>query len=263
LNSYQAILHVYPNKKIALLAKKQNIQYRIGTSHRVFHWWTCNKLVNFSRKNSDLHEAELNEKLLFPLLDVQNIINKDNIPDYYGFTHIKPLEIGLSKLLDNDKTNIILHPKSKGSAREWKVSAYADLINKMDNDKYHFFITGTEAEGKQIKEEYPQIYDFENVTSLEGKISLSDLPAFIQAVDVFISCSTGPLHIAAALGIKAIGLYPVMKPIHPGRWAPIGKKAIYLIDKQAPLDCTLCKKTMDCKCIQGITTQQVKRAIEQ
>jgi heptosyltransferase-3 len=62
-----AVIHVFPNKHVAVLAKQAGIKIRIGTTNRLFHWHTCNKLVRLSRKNSDLHEAQLNLALLRPL----------------------------------------------------------------------------------------------------------------------------------------------------------------------------------------------------
>jgi len=32
------------------------------------------------------------------------------------------------------------------------------------------------------------------------------------------------------VGIRAIGLYPSQRPMHPGRWMPIGLNASYLED---------------------------------
>jgi len=58
------IIHVFPVKKIAHLAKKANIPLRIGTTGRLYHYFTCNKLIPISRKRSDLHEAQLNLKLI-------------------------------------------------------------------------------------------------------------------------------------------------------------------------------------------------------
>jgi heptosyltransferase-3 len=60
------------------------------------------------------------------------------------------------------------------------------------------------------------------VINLTGKLSLQQFIAFINHCDVLIAASTGPLHIASALGKKAIGLFAPMRPIHPGRWKPIG-----------------------------------------
>src|SRR5690554_2740218 len=63
LNIY-AFVHVFPNKGLAKLAKAAKIPFRIGTSHRLFHLLTCNIRPNFTRKNSDFHEAQLNFQLL-------------------------------------------------------------------------------------------------------------------------------------------------------------------------------------------------------
>jgi len=63
-----AILHVFPRPDIARAALAARIPLRIGTSHRWFHWLTCNALEHFSRKRSALHEAQLNVRLAQRLL---------------------------------------------------------------------------------------------------------------------------------------------------------------------------------------------------
>ena len=57
-------IHVFPNKEIASLLRRAQIPHRIGTSHRVYHLLTCNLRPNFTRKNSELHESQLNFELL-------------------------------------------------------------------------------------------------------------------------------------------------------------------------------------------------------
>ena len=41
-------IHVFPKKEIAQLAKSADIQLRVGTTNRIYHWLTCNKLINLS-----------------------------------------------------------------------------------------------------------------------------------------------------------------------------------------------------------------------
>src|SRR5205085_4214283 len=59
-----AIIHVYPRRTIAQAARRARIPLRIGTSHRFYHLFSCNKLIHFSRRKAELHEAQLNVKLL-------------------------------------------------------------------------------------------------------------------------------------------------------------------------------------------------------
>lgn len=193
------IIHVFPVKEIARAAKKAEIGLRVGTTNRLFHWGTCNKLVKLSRKNSDLHESQLNMKLL-EFLNIPTKVKLEEIKNYYGFTKVEPLSEEWLKQIDKTKTNVILHPKSKGSAREWGLENFSELINSLPENKFKIFISGTKEEGEQAK---PLFEKHRNVTDLTGKLSLKQFISFISNVDALVAASTGPLHIASALGKKA------------------------------------------------------------
>ena len=75
--------------------------------------------------------------------------------------------------------------------------------------------------------------------------------AFIAAADGLVAGSTGPLHLAAALGRHALGLYPPIRPMHPGRWAPLGARAGFMVfDKPNCEDCRT--EPAACRCIGAI-----------
>ena len=252
------IINVFPDKAIAKAAMKAKVTLRIGTSHRLFHWLYCNKKVNFSRKNSNLHEAQLNLKLLEPLGIIKDF-QLSELSNYSGFEKVPVLPNRLKNLLRQEKFNIIFHPKSKGSAREWPMEYYFQLAKSLPSEKYSIFITGTQKEGDLIKSQKSEIFDLPNVTDLTGKCSLEELISFITSSDSLLACSTGPLHIASALGKNAIGIYPPMRPIHPGRWAPLGKNTTVLFENKF---CDSCRKNFDCKCIQSIHPSQVLTIIK-
>jgi len=255
LNNINAdvIIHVFPDKQVAKAAYQSGIKTRIGTSHRWFHWLYCNKKVSFSRKKSDLHEAQLNCKLLEPI-GIKETPVVSQIPAYYNFHSKEALPDSIASLLDSTKTNIIFHPKSKGSAREWPIEYYHALAKKLSSTNFKIFITGTQAEGEVIKKEKAEIFELENVIDLTGKLSLGELISFIDHTEGLLACSTGPLHIGAALGKNVLGLYPPMHPIHPGRWAPLGTKASFFVLSKNCIDCI---KTQHCLCIQSIGVEQV------
>lgn len=244
------IIHVFPVKEIATLAKQAGIKNRIGTTNRFYHWFTCNHLVKLSRKNSELHEAQLNCKLL-KSIGIDNSFSTDELAGFYGFSKLPLLEESHKALLDNGKQKIILHPKSKGSAREWGLENFSRLITQLDKNHYQVLISGTAQEGELLRDFIKQ---HPNVTDLTGKLSLAQFIAFINHCDVLIAASTGPLHIAAALGKKAVGLFAPMRPIHPGRWKPLGKEADYLVK---PVSCEDCRKTNNCHCIREIAPADV------
>ena len=253
--SCDAILHVFPNKTIAKLAKDALVPIRLGTRNRFYHWFTCNKLIKLSRKNSNLHETQLN--LFFAqYFGYNNQYTLKELHKFYGFDNKEILLEDYNKLLSKDKLNIILHPKSNASAREWGFDNFNKLIKLLTKtNQVKIFVTGIEKE-RNIIEENIQFND--NVINLAGKLTLEQLISFIEKCDALVAASTGPLHIASMAGINAIGLYPPIKPMHPGRWAPIGAKAKYFVKD---IQCKECKNTIICKCLHDITPETIMQYI--
>jgi ADP-heptose:LPS heptosyltransferase len=224
-----AVVHVFPQRTVAQWCSKAGIPRRIGTSHRWWHWLTCNERVSFSRRRSELHEAQLNIKLLQPF-GITGIPELGPLAQRSGFA-APPPDVVVKGFLRNDRRNIILHPLSKGSAVEWGMDHFSALIHLLDPRRYHVIITGTEHEAARYRIELP--LNSAHVTDAGGKLGLDRLIQLIGACDALVAASTGPLHIAAACGIRAIGLYSPKRPIHPGRWAPIGKGAVSLVAEGA------------------------------
>jgi heptosyltransferase-3 len=239
------IIHVFPDAQIAWLARQAGISQRIGTTNRLYHWLTCNQLVRVSRRHSPLHEAQLNLQLLKPL-GAKDGYELEEIGSYYGLTRLQPLPPAIAGLPDPDKFNLVLHPKSRGSAREWGLDNFRELIRLLPRQQFKIFITGTAAEGELLQ---PLLQEFSFLTDLTGRFSLGELMSFLSRVDGLVAASTGPLHLAAALGIEALGIYPPIRPMHPGRWAPIGPRAKVFVKEG---ECEACRKAADCACMRGI-----------
>ena len=250
------IIHVFPKKEIAILAKKAKIKNRIGTTNRLFHWTTINKMVKLSRKNSNLHEAQLNIKLLSAIgIDEVPALNK--LSEYIGFTKIPLLNNEYIPFIDKSKINIILHPKSNASAREWSLDNFKSLIQLLPEEKFKIFISGTEKEKNLLAEWMKQLPT--SIVDITGIFTLPQFITFINEVDYLVAASTGPLHIASSLGIGTIGIYPPIRPMHPGRWQPIGKKAQALVINKSCSDCR--KNPQSCICINQVNAKQIANII--
>ena len=254
LRAFQAvaILHVFPNKAVARLAQKARIPVRIGTRNRWLHWLTCNRLVVLSRRHSPLHEAQLNLKLLQPL-GIASALSLSEAAKLVRLEAAEPPVEPWQQLLQARRPgqlNVILHPRSRGSAREWGLDNFGQLARLLHAAGHRVFITGTAAEGAELAPwlHAHALFITENLT---GQLSLPQLLAFIGAADGLVAGSTGPLHLAAALGRHALGLYPPIRPMHPGRWGPRGPHADYLVfDKPGCADCRT--QPAACTCIRAI-----------
>lgn len=244
-------IHVFPSKAIGKLAKQAKIPIRIATSHRVYNWLYCNKLIRFSRKKSDLHESQLNIKLI-ECLGAKSNYRIEDLYEYIGI-HANNITTPADSLIDKTKFNLILHPKSKGSAREWGVDNFNKLISILPESEYNIFITGTKEEGDLVRKEIIN-KNIGRVHDLTGVFSLSEFISFIGKVDGLIAASTGPLHIASILGVNALGLYPPIRPMHPGRWRPIGEKTKVFSKNE---ECSKCRETQYCECMLSINPNDI------
>jgi heptosyltransferase-3 len=265
LRSYSAaaIIHVFPNKLLARLAKRANIPTRIGTRNRVFHWLTCNRLVALSRRHSPLHEAQLNLQLLAPL-GYREPLGLAAVAQLVRLQAAVPLRPELQQLLAarrSGQLNVILHPRSRGSAREWGLAHFGQLARLLHSAGHRVFISGTAAEGEELADWLREHAAF-LTADLTGQLALPEFITFIATVDGLVAGSTGPLHLAAALGRHALGLYPPIRPMHPGRWGPMGPHADYVVfDRPTCQDCRT--EPAACTCIKAIVAATVAARVGQ
>ncbi len=254
--AWDTIIHVFPRKKIALKAASAGIANRIGTRNRAYHWLSCNRLIALSRKNSQLHEAQLNAVLLKPL-GITRAYTVDELGGMFALNRLPILSAEAEAWIEPGRPHLILHPKSAGSAREWGLENFVLLAKRMAAEGFQIFISGSEQEHTALRPLLDMLGA--DVINIAGRLSLKQFIAFIARCDGLVAASTGPLHIAAALGKTAVGLYPPIRPMHAGRWGPIGRGAHALTLHR---ECSSCRKNpQSCTCISAITVEEVAKIL--
>ena len=217
-----ACVFAFPDAQVMKWVKAQGVKKRIATGSRIASWKYANDRVFFSRKNSELHESQLNFHLLYPF-GVKDIPTLEEIRAW----HVLKPQVESPIQLEPNKRSVVFHMLSKGSALNWSLHQYQELASLLPAAYFNIYITGTEEEGVRIRKDFR--FD-SHIIDLTGKLSLPQLIAFISSCETLVAASTGPLHIASAVGIRAVGLYPSKRPMHPGRWRPLGERAAYLED---------------------------------
>ena len=264
LRSYEAaaIIHIFPNKRLARLARQARIPVRIGTRNRWWHWLTCNRLVALSRRHSPLHEAQLNLALLAPL-GLPTPPPLAEVAELVRLVPAAPLLPRFQELLAARRPgqlNVVLHPRSRGSAREWGLPHFGELARLLHVAGHRVFISGTKEECAELAD-WLREHAAYLAADLTGQLALPEFIAFLAAADGIVAGSTGPLHLAAALGRHALGLYPPIRPMHPGRWGPLGPHAGYLVfDRPNCQDCRA--QPAACTCIKALAVATVAAVVE-
>ena len=127
---------------------------------------------------------------------------------------------------------IILHPGSKKSAKDWSINNFCELTKLIlkEYPDFKIIVTGISDEAELTNEVRESINenDKRRVIDLAGKINLRELLILIEKSLLFVSNSTGPIHIAGALNKKIIGFYPDDLPMSAARWKPLSENAVIL-----------------------------------
>ncbi len=215
-SNYHTALVLFPDKLISRLLYEAGIPYRIGTGRR-FHSIYFNYHIFHSRKANRKHESEYN--LDFLRFFRQGVLFK--IPRL----DLKNRELDEArKLLTLDRIKddfLILHPGSGGSARQWPLELFIELYDLLTKKGLAVLMTGSDDEGLRIRQA-AENYGIK-VNLFAGKTDLLTLAALLSLAGVVVANSTGPLHLAAAVGTKVIGIYPSEHAMSPVRWGPLGE----------------------------------------
>ncbi len=252
------IVNVFPNTRLAKIAKFAKIPFRVSRLSKPIHLLYSNKLKLMSRRDYSKHESELVNKLL-------NCFNIDNLPsinemdEHICLNHPKDITKKAKAFLHAKKFNLILHPGSNGNGKEWSAKYYTELIKELDQQKINVILTGSSAEKDRFQE--PILAKVKNINCSMGALELKELIQLIAHADGFIGSGTGPTHVAAALNIPTLGLFPKEKKIGIGRWRPIGKKVKLLVSRISCKNCRI-KGGAECLCMDDITVSKVMATVE-
>ncbi|MFA5393877.1 MAG: lipopolysaccharide heptosyltransferase II [Candidatus Ratteibacteria bacterium] len=145
-----------------------------------------------------------------------------------------------------------LHPGSSAGwqSKRWPVQHWVILARAISKNGAIPVFFGDSSEFTELEEIAGNIQG--KSFNLAGKTSLTILPAVIKRCRTFISTDSGPLFIAAAAGIKTVGLYG---PTESKRHAPPG----VIIMEKKNLPCRPCyrKSCGQPLCLSNITPEDI------
>ncbi len=252
-NKFDACVVAFPTYPIALILFMSNIPVRIGSGYRWYSFLFNNK-VREHRKYGERHELEYNVRML-KQLGIDYPVNENNVE--FGIVPSQAEEMKIAKQKELREINfskpvVIVHPGSGGSSIDFPAAKMKALVESLSKLDIGVLITGSQSE----KELCNSMVVSDNVINAAGKYNLAELTALINKSDLMIANSTGPIHIAAALGKYVIGFYPKIAACAPKRWGPYTNKKIIF---SPTIDCKDCTRSQCEKlnCMDSIKVEEV------
>lgn len=155
---------------------------------------------------------------------------------------------------------IAIHPGSPIRLKRWRLERFAAVADWLIAHKdAQILLVGAKSESSVVASVQKQMN--REAISVAGKTDLSQLAEILRRCNLFIGNDSGPMHLAAAIGIPTIGLYG---PGDPARFGPVGTHTCTI--RRMP-NCPPCMGT-SCKfggegCMKEIEVDEVIHTAEQ
>jgi ADP-heptose:LPS heptosyltransferase len=258
LRAFDTAFVVHPTPRLAWLVYCAGIRYRVGTGYRPYSF-LFNRRVYDHRKDARYHELEYNLRLLRgvkPDFTGSGVIPRFDIQVDSGARERVTAMIGTG----GERQLVVVHPGSGGSARDWPPERFGQLAARLAAlPGIMVCVTGGPAEAA-LANQVAAIAGAGTIV-FPGTLTLQELTALLESSTLLVGNSSGPLHLAVALGTPVVGLYPQHTAMSAGRWGPYTDKK-RVLEPEKPPDCEDCAgdQSTACTCMASISVDEVFRA---
>jgi heptosyltransferase-2 len=250
----------------AALAYLSGARWRVGQRERLFENRSSDSMFTNIIDNASLqHEVERNLEVLRGL----GITPRESGLEYWLTERDDARAMALLETngVAADTTIIVIAPSASHPRKRWPIDNYAAVVEWIQRAlDAHVVVVGG-ADDRSLSRAMTSGAK-RSVLDLTGKTSLTESAAVIRRAHVYIGNDSGPLHIAAALGVPTVGIWchPTSglpdKSQSPTRFHPWGNESLILqpASPTAPCDAT-CESEV-AHCIRQVTPGRVIEAVE-
>lgn len=237
--NYDVVVLLHPTFRLAWVLARAGIPRRIGTASRVYSVLFSER-ISLRRSVSTLHEADCNLAMVKSFCKT----SEDWLPEIFiDDAEKKSARENLEKLGLNSQRFAVIHPGSGGSARNWPVHCFSSLADAVQSGMgMKVLITGGPGEERLVTE-MASLMSSTPVT-VSGGFGIRELAVVLENARLLVTNSTGPMHLAAAVGIPVVAIFCPMVGCSPRRWGPLGNGNAVLMP-----DVVACKKCIGEKCV--------------
>lgn len=208
-------LSLLPTERMNYLLVASGILHRIGVGHKFYQFITFTSYVSRKKYIPLRHEADY-------CMDLARKIGvkTDNLSTeiYLTEEEKKKVIVKRNELLGGKKILIGVHATSGNSSPNWNSGEYNKLILQLKSFNNVRVVVTDNVIPKEIDGIEGVCYSNINVDLRESFITFASL-------DLLISASTGPMHIAAALKVKTLSLFCPLTACSPKLWGPLGNES--------------------------------------
>lgn len=213
--------------KIAAALYGIGVANRLGPLSKPHSFFFYNRGTRQRRSLVEMHEADYNLQLLRKLgirIGTHQIPSQVAVAaDQQKWARDWLREKGWDPQPEEHGRLIGIHPGMGGSALNWPEPHYVEIIRALKRDGHEVLVTGGPQEGDllaRIEAELNRTGEKVIFYGGPGAGHVDRLAALFERCAVVVAPSTGPLHVAVAVGRPVVSFYPPIRVQSAIRWGP-------------------------------------------
>jgi ADP-heptose:LPS heptosyltransferase len=130
-----------------------------------------------------------------------------------------------------------VNPGGGREIKQWDLDRFAAVATRLGHEQgARIVLTGSTEDRAAVDRVRQHIAADIPVLDLAGRLDLVTLAAMLERLALFVTCDSGPMHLAAAVGIPLVAVFG---PSDPARWGPLTATARVV---RADLACSPCNR---------------------
>jgi len=234
---FNLVIIFNPQKKFNVITFLARIPIRIGYNRK---WgFLLTDKIEDKKYLGEKHEVEYNLDLvkLIAANCKQQIVSY-GLKDKSLFIPVKQddEEFVKKRLRENNisKQEILfaIHPFTSNPQKQWQIEKFIELARRISQwQKARVIIIGGKEEQKVGQQYFAE--GNEAIIDFSGKFSLKQTAALLKKCKVLISCDSGPVHLASAMGTPIVAIFRnAISGTSAKRWGPWRVKHIVVENKE-------------------------------
>ncbi|MEK9897077.1 MAG: glycosyltransferase family 9 protein [Burkholderiaceae bacterium] len=254
---FDAAVLFHPRPELALPLFLARIPLRVGSADRWYRFLFTHA-IRQHRSRCERHEGEYNQELITPLLATESTPALE--------FHFQPAQVSPIRQLFPDAPEAfryaVIHPGSGGSAPNLSGEQYRMCVEVLlEETDWRVVLTGGVGDRGRMEQIAAGLAS-ERVHLAPGGLSLEQLLDLIAGASLLIGSSTGPLHLADAMGTPLLGFYCPAVPYTPDRWGPYQQREWVITSPvQGPRRCDS-RRCPNGKCLELLSGVELRSRLQ-
>jgi len=250
---FDAAIILHPTARSHLLACLAGIPVRIGYDKKL------GGLLTFALPHEKQRGAKHEREYVLDLVRLIGCETRDTslfMPKDAGAEERVRALLADAGISEQDPL-VVIHPSASCPSKRWPAERFARVADTLiEASGVRVIIVS--GEGHRESGDAVQRAMKMKVLNLSGKTTIGELASIMRRSKMLISCDSGPVHIAAAVGTPVVVIFGRSdKGLSPARWGPTGERDIVLHKYVGCAVCLAHNCDKGFKCLMAVSVDEV------